>query len=131
MADPSPAPKFQKGRPKVDDPKSTVLRIRCTPEQLLDWTERGQRAGMTVGAFARTVLDGSPGPRAMRRVPADRQELARIMGALGRIGGNVHMIVKGLNFRQWVPEADELKGIRQELATMRAALLAAIKRPTK
>jgi len=131
MADAPQAATFRKGRPKVKDPKSTVLRIRCTPEQLQDWTERGERAGMTLGAFARTVLDGSPGPRPMRRVPADRQELARIMGALGRIGGNVHQIVKGLNMRQWMPEADELNSIRLELAAMRAALLAAVKRPTK
>src|ERR1700761_4451462 len=121
MAVPTKSKTFRPGRPRVKDPKSSVLRIRCTPEQVQDWTERAARAGLTVGSFARTVLDGSPGPRAKMRVSADRKELARLVGMLGMIRGNHHRLVTHQLAHKLPLETAELRVIGEELVAMRSA----------
>jgi hypothetical protein len=40
---------------------------------------------------------GDAGPRAKRRVPVDREELARLSVAIGRVGNNVNQIAHALN----------------------------------
>ena len=117
-----------KGRRKVADPKSKPFPIRFTPQQFEQLDATAREAGMSVGAFARAVLMGSPGPRAVRKPPAQKAELARILGELGKIGSNVNQTARAFNQHQDSPEFRVLTEIKGELVTMRTAIMKALGR---
>jgi len=117
-----------KGRRKVADPKSKSFPIRFTPQQFEQLAATASDAGMSVGAFARAVLLGSPGPRAVRKPPAQKAELARILGALGKIGSNANQSARAFNQHRDSPELRELTEIKSELVVMRTAIMKALGR---
>jgi hypothetical protein len=87
-----------------------------------------ERAGLTVGPFLRKLALGDAGPRAVRRPPVEKAELARILGALGKIGSNVNQLAHAYNQLGRVPGFPELIAIRREIGEMRTALLKALGR---
>lgn len=117
-----------KGRRKVADPKSKPFPIRFTPAQFTTLTERARDRGLAVGAFARAVLLGESGPRAVRRPPVEKEALARILGELGKVGSNVNQIAKAFNERREVPAMREIEEMRSDLAAMRTAIMTALGR---
>jgi len=117
-----------RGRRKVADPKSKSFPIRFTPQQFEQLDATAREAGMSVGAFARAVLLGSPGPRAVRKPPAQKAELARILGELGKIGSNANQTARAFNQHQDSPELRELTEIKSELVIMRNAIMQALGR---
>lgn len=117
-----------KGRRKVADPKSKPFPIRFTPEQFEELDGRAREAGMSVGAFARAVLLGSPGPRAVRKPPIQKAELARLLGEMGKLGSNVNQLARAYNQYRGLPEQQELAAIRAELVTLRTVLMQALGR---
>jgi hypothetical protein len=116
------------GRRKVADPKSKPFPIRFTPQQFEQLSETARAAGLSVGAFARTVLLGSPGPRAVRRPPIERAELARLLGGLGNLRSNANQIAKAYNQRGEVPEAQDIEEMKRDLSVMRDAVMKALGR---
>ena len=60
-------------------------------------TTEADRAGVTVGTFARDVLIGAQAPRRVRRPPAEKAELVRILGELSKIGSNVNQLAAKAN----------------------------------
>jgi hypothetical protein len=69
---------------------------------------------------------GSAGPRAVRRPPVERRELARLLGHLGKVGSNINQLAYAYNRDRLVPALAELVGIRRDVGEMRAALLRAL-----
>ena len=116
------------GRRKVADPKSKLVPIRFTPGQFEQLTDTASEAGMSVGAFARAVLLGSPGPRAVRKPPVQKAELARLLGELGKIGSNVNQLARAYNQYRGLPEEQDLAAIKADLMAMRAAIMQALGR---
>jgi hypothetical protein len=114
------------GRRKVPDPKTRISTIRWTAKQYGTVSETADQAGMSVGAFLRAIATGSPGPRAVRKPPVERRELARILGELGKIGSNVNQIAKAIHQTHNLPSWSELAAIRADVAAMRAALMTAL-----
>ncbi len=55
------------------------------------------RAGATAGTFAWDVLIHAQAPRRVRRPPAAKAELVRILGELGKIGSNVNQLARKAN----------------------------------
>jgi hypothetical protein len=86
------------------------------------------RTGLSVGAFLRALGCGTPGPRAVRRAPAGREELARILGQLGKIGSNVNQVARATNTTGDPPARQELTTIRDDIAAMRAVVMQALGR---
>jgi len=116
------------GRRKVSDPKSRIVPIRFTPEQYEQLSEKANRAGMAIGAAARTILLGTAGPRAVKRPPVEKAELARLLGAIGKIGSNVNQLARAFNEGRDAPSLAELAEMRADIAAMRAAVMAALGR---
>ena len=86
-----------------------------------------ERAGLTPGSYARQALLGGPAPRQVRRPPVERRELARLLGEIGKIGGNLNQLAKAVNSGVLVygSEIDaELGGLKE----VRKAILAALGR---
>jgi len=115
-----------KGRRKVADPKSKPFPIRFTPQQFEQLDATAREAGMSVGAFARAVLMGSPGPRAVRKPPVQKAELARLLGELGKLGSNVNQIAKAFNSTGRIPTPPELPAMQTDIAAIRAAVMTAL-----
>ena len=128
----APAKKRAKARParmRVKDARTQVIPpIRCTQDERAAIKKAAQQAGLSVGAFLRALALGDAGPRAVRRPPVEREELARLLGWLGKLGSNVNQLAHGYNRERKFPGFPELIAIRQEVADMRAALLKALGR---
>ncbi len=77
--------------------RSVQLSVRLTPDERAAVDEAAERAGLTVGSYARNTLLGAPTPRQVRRPPIERQELARLLGQVGYVGNNINQISRVLN----------------------------------
>jgi hypothetical protein len=116
------------GRGKVPDPKSRISTIRWTAGQYATVSEAASAAGLAIGPFLRTAALGDAGPRPVRRHPVDQRQLARLLGLLGNLTGNVNQISRAWNRDQVQPDFDEIVAIRREVFEMRAALMTALGR---
>lgn len=63
--------------------------------------------GMSVGAYLRWLAIDKPQTRAVRRPLADVRLLAQMKGQVGRIGGNIHQLLRLAN-RGDIPWTEEL-----------------------
>jgi hypothetical protein len=73
------------------------ITIRLTEAERAAIDERAERAGLTTGSHARQLLLGAPAPRQVRRPPVERVLLAKLLGQLGKAGGNLNQIARALN----------------------------------
>jgi hypothetical protein len=115
-------------RMRVDDARTQFIAVRCTVTERAAITERATQAGLAVGAYLRGQALGTPGPRAVRKPPVERKELARLLGWLGKLGSNVNQLAHGFNRDRLLPGFPELLAIRHEVGEMRAALIKALGR---
>ena len=101
--------------------RSTHLTIRLTADERAAIDQAAEDAGLTAGSYARDRLLGGSAPRQVRRPPADRKELARILGELGKIGSNLNQLAHSANvgavlFSNEIQEAlDSLNGPREAI----------------
>lgn len=116
------------GRPRVKDPKRRFIGVRCTDGELSAIDAAADRAGLSIGAFARAVLLGSPEPRARRRPPVEVREIARLFGEIGKIGSNVNQLAHHANAARALPKLSELRSINFYLMEMHDALMRALGR---
>jgi hypothetical protein len=117
-----------RGRRKVADPKSSFISVRCTAEDHAVIDAQATKAGLSKGAYRRALALGAPGPRAVRRPPIERKELARLLGQLGKVGSNVNQLAYGYNRAGSLPGYPELLAVRREVGEMRDALIKALGR---
>ena len=128
---PSPRPKNTapwRGRRRVSDAKTSFISIRCTAKDHAVIDENATRAGLSIGAYLRVLALGTAGPRAVRRPPVERKELARLLGHLGKVGSNLNQLAHAFNRNGWVPAFAELNAMRQQVGEMRDALMMALGR---
>jgi hypothetical protein len=107
--------------------RSKHLTIRLSPDERERIDLAAERAGLTAGSYARQVLLGAPQPRQVRRPPIERRELARLLGEVGHVGGNLNQIARDMNFGRGV-DARELKQELHGLGLVRDAILKALGR---
>jgi len=107
--------------------RTETLTIRLTPDERAKIDEDADRAGLTPGSYARQALMGAPTPRQVRRPPIERRELARLLGELGHIGGNLNQIARGVNFGDGL-DMYELTHVLADLGPVRDAILRALGR---
>jgi hypothetical protein len=119
---------LRRRRMRLNDARTRLINLRCSESEREAIKNAALRAGLSVGAFLRALALGDPGPRAVRRPPVERVELARLLGHLGKIGSNINQIAKAIHTTCAFPTWPELACIRDDIATMRAALLAALGR---
>ena len=103
------------------------ITIRLSSEERAIVDTAAERAGLTPGSYARRTLLGAETPRQVRRPPVERRELVRLLGELGKIGGNLNQIAKAVNSGALVygGEIDAGLGSLQEV---RNAILTALGR---
>jgi hypothetical protein len=107
--------------------RTTHLTVRLSPDERAAIDQAADRSGLTPGSYARQVMLGAPAPRQVRRPPVERRELARLLGELGHVGGNLNQIARTMNFGNGV-DAWELKQTLAGLGLVRDAILKALGR---
>jgi hypothetical protein len=107
--------------------RSRHLTIRLSPDERATIDDMADRAGLTSGSYGRQVLLGAPAPRQVRRPPVERRELARLLGEIGHVGGNLNQIARYMNYGHGVDEF-ELKQTIAGLSLVRGAILTALGR---
>jgi len=117
-----------RGRKRVSDAKNSFISVRCTAEERSKIDEAARQAGLSIGAYLRSLALGSAGPRAVRRPPIERKELARLLGHLGKVGSNLNQLAHAFNRERRIPGLDELNAIRQKVGELRDALMKALGR---
>lgn len=117
-----------RGRKRVKDARTRFIAVRCTDQEYVAIDEAATQAGLSIGAYLRVRALGRAGPRAVRRPPIERKELARLLGHLGKVGSNLNQLAHAFNSRGRVPGRTELDDIRMYVGQMRDALIAALGR---
>ena len=124
--DKKPAP--WRGRRRVMDVKEKFIAVRVTVEDRAKIADAAGEAGLSIGAFLRSLALGSAGARAVKRPRAERVELARLLGELGKLGSNVNQIAKAFNSTGRIPTPPELPAMQTDIMAIRAALIEALGR---
>jgi hypothetical protein len=115
-----------RGRRRVKDARNRLINLRCSDYERAAIQAIADQAGLSVGACIRALALGNPGPRAVRRPPVERAELARLLGHIGKLGSNINQIAKAIHQTRNLPSWSELAEIKADIARMRAAILKAL-----
>lgn len=107
--------------------RSKLLQVRLTPDELAEIEAQAERMELTPASFARSVLLSAPAPRARRRPAVQRQEVARLLGELGKVGSNLNQLAHRLNAGQAVGSSSIVDAVA-DVQVMRDACLAALGR---
>lgn len=116
------------GKRKLADAREHFVAVRCNATEHAAMTAKAADAGLSVGAYLRMLAVGAAGPRAMRRRPIDKEELARLLGEIGKLGSNVNQIARVVNTTGNLPATHDLAALAADVQTMRAALMKALGR---
>jgi hypothetical protein len=117
-----------RGRRRVENPKQAFIAVRCTAQERAAIIDLATKSGLAIGAYLRATALGSPGPRAVRRPPIERTELARLLGHLGKVGSNINQLAYAYNRDRTLPGLPELLAVRQDVGELRDALMKALGR---
>ncbi len=131
MTEPAAAPATparRYGKRKLADARGKFVAVRCSATEHATITAAAAQAGLTVGPYLRALALGSPGLRAVRRPPVEKEGLARVLGEIGKLGSNVNQLARVANTNGDTPATDRLDVIAAELATIRAALMQSLGR---
>lgn len=123
-----PAPWRGRKRGRPEDTKEKFIAVRCTEADRAKIAAKAQEAGLRIGGYLRALALGSAGVRAVKRPRVEREQLARLLGEVGKIGSNVNQIAKWTNTERSAASAAELAGMRADIAAMRAELMKALDR---
>ncbi len=118
------------GKRKLADARGKFVAVRCSDAEHATMTAAAAQAGLSVGAYLRTLALGKAGPRSVRRPPVERAELARALGLIGNYGSNLNQLARVANTNGQLPTHAALMEIAQHVKQMRDALMVALGRDT-
>jgi hypothetical protein len=116
------------GRKRAADTKEKFIAVRCTLDDHAFIGETAAQAGMSIGAFLRTVALGRAGARAVKRPRIESEQLAKLLGEIGKLGSNVNQIAKWANTDRAAPSAAEIARMREDISAMRAEVMKVLDR---
>ena len=116
------------GRKRAVDTKEKFIAVRCTLDDHAFIGETAAQAGMSIGAFLRTLALGTAGARAVKRPHIEREQLAKLLGEIGKLGSNVNQIARWANTDRTPPSFAEIVKMREDIAAMRAEVMKALDR---
>ena len=134
---PSPTPDASAGRSapwrgrkrtEAGEAKGKFIAVRVTAADRERIAEKAQESGLKIGGYLRALALGSAGPRAAKRPRVEREQLARVLGEIGKLGSNVNQLAKWSNRERGAASLDELARIRADVAMMRDAVMKALDR---
>ncbi len=113
-------------RPRKANGRSFQLKARFTATELEAVNARAAHTGMTVSDLLRHgVLDNPPPPTRLHRRVQCPEELARLLGQVGRIGNNVNQLARIAHAGSW-PDSERITQAVADIQWMRARLMDAL-----
>ncbi len=103
-----------------------VRNVRLSSDELASLNAAAQRSGLALGGYLRASALGTPGVRAMRTRPVNKELFALALAAQGRLGSNVNQLAKAFNQRGDEPLANELAKLAEDSAALRAMFMEAL-----
>lgn len=70
---------------------------RWNDDEYIALIDRARDTGLSLNAYIRAAVLGTPGPRARRSPPVNAEALGRATAALNKVGSNLNQIAHGLN----------------------------------
>ncbi len=130
VADTTPARRSApwRGRKRVAEARSKFVAVRCTAAKHAAYSAAAERAGLSVSDYLRSLADGAPAPRAARRPTVEAEQLARLLGQIGKLGSNVNQLTHVAHAAGAMLTTRELRQIGDEVRDMRAAVMKALGR---
>jgi hypothetical protein len=116
MTDPQP-PKSHHGSEKRQ--RNKITPIRWASDEFNTVAAKANKAGLSFGAFIRTLGLGDAGPRARRSRPINNQILVRVIGLHGKYGNNLNQIAYKLNANAQDAFASDFEGALKEWEEIR------------
>ena len=104
-----------------------VVAFRVSEEERAELEQAAELAGLSLGSYVRQRVLTAPKTRAVRRPPIEQKLLAQLLGQLGKAGGNIHQILKHMNFGAGVMH-DELRSALVSFEEAAAAIMEAMGR---
>jgi hypothetical protein len=101
--------------------------VRWNPDDHAELMARAERAGQSVGTYIRSRCLDAPTTGTRRRPSVDLLAITRLLGQVNRIGGNLHQLVRHLNFGG-VLEPGEVRAALRGYDEVVAAIMAALGR---
>ena len=77
--------------------KTRAVTSRYDAQEYAELEEAASSAGVTRASYQRIQSLSEPKTRSTRRAPIERELLARLLGQLGKIGGNLNQIAHAAN----------------------------------
>jgi hypothetical protein len=114
------------GRKRAADTKEKFIAVRCTLDDHAFIGETAAQAGMSIGAFLRTLALGTAGARAVKKPLIEREQLAKLLGEIGKLGSNVNQIARWANTDKRAPDDRVLALMREDISAMRAEVMKAL-----
>jgi len=104
--------------------KVRMVTTRYDLEEFEQLQDAASRAGLKPASFQRVQSLAAPKTRSTRRAPVEREMLAKVLGQLGRIGGNISQItLRGnLGFTVSAEAHEELAALRALRSLLMEAL---------
>lgn len=106
--------------------KTTTTTLRLTPEERAAVIAAADAAGLGPSSFARLATlqaAGGPDPDIRRKPSGLRQDIARVLGELGRIGNNVNQVARVANATGDVASIVAVDSVRDQLQELTRAVL--------
>ncbi len=78
--------------------KQERLTVRFSPTEREQLEALADREGLTLGSYIRSRSLETPTTRARRRPTLEVQAVKALLGQVGKVGGNLHQLLKRVNF---------------------------------
>jgi mobilization protein NikA len=122
------APWRGRKRTEAGEAKGKFIAVRVTEGDRQRITDKAQESGLKIGGYLRALALGSAGARAVKRPRVEREQLARLLGEIGKLGSNVNQLAKWSNTARSAASVAELAQIRADIGAMREAVMKALDR---
>jgi hypothetical protein len=116
------------GKRKVTDGRRRFVAVRCNDPEYATMTAAAAQAGLSVGAYLRSLALGDAGRRARRQPGTDHAALVRVLGLLGNYGGNLNQLAHVANASGALPTEAALIEIAHHVRELGGAVMQALGR---
>ncbi|WP_288356099.1 plasmid mobilization relaxosome protein MobC [uncultured Cycloclasticus sp.] len=110
---------------KTHKKRTAPFSLRLSFNEREELERRSDDAGLSLGGYCKFAIFEKPPPRRARRPVRDRAELAKLLGAVGKVGNNLNQIAQQLNTHGSI-DVPELKQALDDLTQIRAQIMIAL-----
>lgn len=121
---PAPRPRKESRSGSEKRQRERIISVRVKEPERLKIEANAAAVDLCASSFLRVIGTGQHRPNERRRPNPDMRQVGKLLAQCGRIGGNVHQLVKEMNFGG-IPQSDELDAAGREVRDLVAAAIKA------